>query len=544
VSARQLLTALQARGVRFELAAGQLRCSVPRDILTPGLRAEIAAHRDRFIALLREDAECPAAACTSPAQRRIWFIEQAEPGTPCFNLPLVLKLSGPLCPEALEAALREIARRHEVLRTVYRAVDGEPVPVLLEAAAIPIRIVALPPAERDPDAVAMAVCRAEVDRPFDIASQPPLRAVLLRQDGRQHYLALTRHHIAGDGWSLGLMLRELAALYEDFCSGAPSRLPPLSCQYAELARRRDAAMDADRRHAAAQYWRRKLAGARPSLALPRDPALPSRTAIRGGGLCPAAEETDLIELSLATSLKALCRRMRVTLFHGQLATFFAVLHHHSERTDLLIATDYSQRCDLDSELLIGNFVNRLPLRVDLSSNPSFTELVRQVQMLTLEACAHADLPFEEMVAAAAPRLPGESAALFHVLCGLHASPRHAPYHGLLLHRLSSNDAVDLPPTTTDVALCLYVTDAPDGLVCELRYDATRFTPVVMRQVLADIRTVVECAAARPDLRLDELREALDHAHRTALRHSNRAFHTALARRFSRPLPGHIGGPNQ
>ncbi|MEW5925955.1 MAG: amino acid adenylation domain-containing protein [Gemmatimonadota bacterium] len=326
------------------------------------------------------------------AQQRLWFIDQLEPGSATYNLPVPLRLRGALDARALAAALSGLARRHESLRTVFADVEGEPVQVVLPAAPVRLPIVdlgALPEAARRAEVPRLAAEDAE--RPFDLRRGPLLRAALLRLDAEEHALLVCMHHVVGDGWSMGVFFRELSALYEASVEGRPSLLPELPVQYADFAVWQRAHLSDEVLRTQARYWRERLAGMPPLLELPTDRPRPAVAGDRGGAVGFA------LTSDTTRALRALARREGATLFTVLLAGFQALLSRYAGSADVPVGTTAAGRSRLETEGLIGFFVNTLVLRAEIGGGFTGRALVEQARGRVLEAHAHQDVPFERLV---------------------------------------------------------------------------------------------------------------------------------------------------
>ncbi|HEX7242821.1 MAG TPA: amino acid adenylation domain-containing protein, partial [Longimicrobiaceae bacterium] len=320
------------------------------------------------------------------AQARLWFIDRLEPGSAAYNMAFPLRLRGALDARALAGALTGLARRHESLRTVFAAEDGEPVQVVLPAAPVPLPLVdlgALPKGAREAEARRLAA--EDAARPFDLARGPLLRTTLVRAGEGEHALLVCLHHVVSDGWSMGVFFRELSALY------AGSRLPELPVQYADYADWQRAWLSDDVLRAQLGYWRERLAGMPPLLELPTDRPRPAVAGDRGGvvglALSPGATQ----------ALRALARREGATLFTVLLAGFQALLSRYTGSADVPVGTAVAGRDRLETEGLIGFFVNTLVIRAELAAGTTGRALVAQARERVLEAHAHQDLPFERLV---------------------------------------------------------------------------------------------------------------------------------------------------
>ncbi|HEY4590924.1 MAG TPA: condensation domain-containing protein, partial [Thermoanaerobaculia bacterium] len=326
------------------------------------------------------------------AQQRLWFLDQLEPGSAVYNIPVVLQMSGRLEVAVLAAALAEIARRHEVLRTAFRAVAGEPVQVIAAPAGPGLSLIdlaALPAGEREREADRLAA--AEARRPFDLGRGPLVRAALLRRDAERHTALLTMHHIVSDGWSIGVLVRELGALYAAFLAGAPSPLPELAVQYADFAAWQRRHLSGERLESELAWWRGQLAGMPPVLELPADHPRPATQSLEGAVL-----DFSLGPEALA-GLNRLARRHGVTLFMVLLAGFLELLRRYTGEDDLAVGTPIAGRTRVEVEPLIGLFINTLVLRVILAGDPRVPGLLKRVRETTLSAYAHQEVPFERLV---------------------------------------------------------------------------------------------------------------------------------------------------
>jgi amino acid adenylation domain-containing protein/non-ribosomal peptide synthase protein (TIGR01720 family) len=421
------------------------------------------------------------------AQQRLWFLDQLEPESPFYNMPAAVRLSGRLDVGALEAAFSEIIRRHEILRTTFPSVSGEPVQVIAPAASptLPVTdLSGLPEAERQ--TVTQRLMAEEAQRAFDLARGPLWRVQLLRHSGEEHILLSTLHHIVADGWSINLLVEEIAALYAAFCSESAAPLAPLPIQYADYAawQRRwltDEVLDPQ-----LSYWRRQLAGAPPVLELPADHARPAVQGFRG------ASHGFTLPHELTQALKGLSRREGVTLFMTLLAGFQALLARLSGQADVVVGTPVAGRTQLETERLIGLFVNTLVLRADLADNPSFEQLLKRVRGLTLEAYAHQDVPFERLVEDLQVERSLAHAPLFQVMFALqHEARPTLDLAGLRLEQLPVAQA------TTHFDLGLSLTESATGLHGILEYNLELFEPATVERLAAHYEALLAAAAAEP-----------------------------------------------
>lgn len=444
-------------------------------------------------------------------QRRLWMADQlSAPGA--LNLPLAMAFDGPLDVAALEHAIAEIARRHEVLRTRYRLHEGEPYPQVEPPGDVRLTLVDLRAlAVADCDRAVSRVLREEAYRPFDLGRDAPIRARLLRCADEAHVLSLTRHHIASDGWSLGILLRELASVYERYWLGEPSPLPELRMQYADYATWERGRLTDEIVAEQLMFWREQLRGCRP------ESTLGDRSDRRGS--IEGAVECRAMPQGLTEQAVAACRRLAATRFMFACAACIAVLHHRTGETDLVVGTDVSCRTTQAAEALIGCFINRVPLRVDASGDPTFRELVRRVKGVTIAAHAHADVPFDRIVSALNPQRPAAGEPLFQVMFGVHPAPAHAPYWTLTLYRMRAQRLIDCRNESSQFPLSVYLTEGRDGWVVEARFDARRFARSAIRVMLAQLEESIRIGIENPDTPLRAVAARLADVGREASRRS-------------------------
>ncbi len=428
------------------------------------------------------------------AQQRLWFLDQMEPGSPAYNMPAAVRLSGRLSPAALEASLAEIVARHEVLRTRFEQAGGEPVQRILPAGGrdLPLADLAgLPEGAREAEAHRLAA--AEAVRPFDLARGPLLRGVLLRLEAGEHVALLTMHHIASDGWSMDLLVRELAALYPAFAAGLPSPLPPLPVQYGDFAVWQRSWLQGETLEAQLAFWRQRLAGAPPVLELPTDRP---RSAVRSGR---GAVLPFRLSGELAGTLAAFSRQEGATLFMVLLAALETLLFRITGLDDLVVGAPIANRNRAEIEGLIGFFVNTLALRGRLSPRGSFRDLAARTRDETLGAYAHQDLPFERLVEELAPQRDLGRTPLFQVMLVLQNAPGGAlELPGLTLAPLP----VEASTAKHDLTLALAERGA--RLTGALEYDRDLFDRATAVRLVGWLETLLEGAAADPGLSLVEL----------------------------------------
>ncbi|HEX8273583.1 MAG TPA: non-ribosomal peptide synthase/polyketide synthase, partial [Longimicrobiaceae bacterium] len=428
------------------------------------------------------------------AQERLWFIDRLEPGRAVYNIPVAWRLGGALDGAALEAALGEIVRRHEALRTVFREVDGSPVQVIAPFGGFTLRLddlSGLADAEREAEVRRRAT--AEAVLPFDLSAGPLFRAGLLRLGEEDHVLLLSMHHIVSDGWSLGVLFRELSALYAAFREGRPSPLPELAVQYADYAVWQREQLEGDALERQLRYWRERLAGAPELLELPTDRPRPPVRSFRG-----AFEHVEL-PAAVLERLQVLGRREGATLFMVALAGFQVLLSKYAGSEDVVVGSPIAGRTRKETEELIGFFVNTLVLRGDLSGEPSFRETLHRVREATLGAYEHQDVPFERLVAELQPERSLGHSPLFQVMFTLQDA---GTYAGDLAGLSIGGAGAELDTAKFDLSLGLSA--GPAGLRGGLTYAKDLFERATIERMAGHLARVLEQVAADADRRLPEL----------------------------------------
>ncbi|KYG06012.1 hypothetical protein BE21_37340, partial [Sorangium cellulosum] len=428
------------------------------------------------------------------AQQRLWFLEQMQPDSALYNIPFAVRLEGPLDVAALERSFFEIVRRHEALRTTFPSRRGQPRQVIAgePSFSLPIcDLTALPVPEQE----AEVRRRAEEDagRPFSLAEGPLLRAALLRRSERAHVLLVSLHHIVSDGWSTGVLVRELCSLYEAFSAGRPGALPELPVQVADHALWQRQWLSGDVLEAQLAYWRRQLGGAPPLLALPTDRPRPPLKSYRG------AARPVTLRPELCAALRALGRRHNVTLFMTLLAALKVLLSRYAGQEDIVVGTPIAGRNQVEIEGLIGFFVNTLALRTDLSGEPTFLELLARVREVTLEAYAHQELPFEKLVEELAPARDLGRSPLFQVMFVLQNAP--SPELRLGEARLSP---LPLATTTAKFDLLLSLEEGDQGLMGSVEYATDLFEDATIARMISDLQTLLEAIVKEPERSIGEL----------------------------------------
>ncbi|HSN99533.1 MAG TPA: condensation domain-containing protein, partial [Candidatus Nanopelagicales bacterium] len=498
---------LQAAGVELWLEGDAVRFRAPRGALTPELREELKLRKESIRRFLESTAAGGAAGLPevtpaprdgalplSFAQQRLWLLDRIDPGSPLYNVPAALRLSGVLSVEALRQSFAEVVRRHESLRTTFAMRDGNPIQVIdppPPAWDLPIVDLShLPGALREDAARRRA--DEEARRPFHLATGPLLRTTLLRLDEREHVLCVTMQHIVSDEWSIGVLVKEIIALYTAFTEGRPSPLPELPIQYADYAAWQRGWLSGDVLEEQLGYWRARLAGA-PPLELPTDRPRSTQHGSRG------AEHPVRIPAELGEALSRFAQQRGATLFMTLLAAFQGLLSRYSGQQDFCVGTPVAGRNRAEIEPLIGFFVNTLVMRADLSQDPSFTELLDRTRKATLEALAHQDLPFERLIDALGVTRDLGQNPLFQVMFVLQGADAEAPrLPGL------SVETLPLATGTSKFDLTLVLEERDDGLGGYLQYSTDLFDEPTIARMAGHFQVLLASIVADPERRIGEL----------------------------------------
>jgi Condensation domain len=433
----------------------------------------------------RKQPDTPAV--LSFSQQRMWLLHQLEPNSSALNTSAAVRLRGPLDTGALFRSLTEIVRRHESLRTTFELRDKEPVQVVHEMPEWKLPLIdlsQLPEARREEELTVVTVREAE--RPFVLSEGPVLRTTLVKLAEEHYVLQIVMHHIASDGWSMGVLVREVAELYRANARKEASPLPELPLQYSDYAEWQREWLRGDAAAKQLNYWKRQLAGAPPSLDLPVDRERPAVLSYRG--------ETLTFELGeqLSSDLKTLGLKEGATLFMVMLAAFKTLLHLYTAQTEIVVGTNIANRNRGQLENLIGCFVNNLALRTDLSGNPTFREVLARVREVTLAAYANQELPYEVIVDTLRGE-EGRAEQLFQVMLVLQNNPLPAvELEGL---------EVSFIPLGTEAAafdLILYLMETRRGLVGLLQYDRDLFEASTIKLMIERLTTLLREIVADPD----------------------------------------------
>lgn len=419
-------------------------------------------------------------------QERIWFMDRMEPGNPAYNRPCALKLTGKLDTDCLMAALQAIFDRHDNLRACFSSEQGAPYQVIRPSRPLDVPVV-------DSEASLQRQILTEIRRPFDLAEDILVRALLIRVTEEETILLLTFHHIIFDGWSVAVLRKELAQLYTAFAQGISPALAPLPIQYADYAVQQRSRLTGPVLEEGLRYWREQLSEPLPVLELPFANHRPAVQTFTGDSV-PVGLTGDLL-----SAVRQLCRQERLTPFMVFAAALQAVLYRYTGQTDCILASMTSGRHQQDTEPLIGLFVNTLALRSNLSGSPTFRELLQQVKKTTLEAYNHQAIPFAKLVAELNPQRSINRQPFSQIMINMHNMPHTeemAP--GLRIEELAIDDGL------AQLDLTLKITERKGEFTGALIYNTDLFAREAIARMAGHFTTLLADAAARPDTTVADL----------------------------------------
>jgi amino acid adenylation domain-containing protein/non-ribosomal peptide synthase protein (TIGR01720 family) len=430
-------------------------------------------------------------------QEPIWFLHRFASGLPAYNIPLALSVSGPLDDAALERTMLTIAGRHEILRTTFPSIDGQPVQLVDPQVTVSLPVVDLGAIAADRvGRIRQRLIDRESRRVFDIERGPLWRCLILRRSASEHVLMFTVHHLIFDGWSRGILLGEFTTCYRAYVSGGSPVLAALPIQYRDFIRWHRARFDAEEFDDQFTYWERQLQGPLPVLELPSDRPRPPQFSYRGADIMFA------MTAELTQRLAAVARAEGASLFMVLLAGWTLLLHRYAHQDDIIVGTATSGRTRPDCEHLIGCFINALPLRVSLAGNPTGRELLARVREVALDAYAHQDIPFERLVAELQPERRLDRSPIFTTsLMLLNTPPASAAGStgvSLRVQEVTVNDG------TARFDLALAMMEMPEGLLGPMRYATDLFEAATIRRMLGHLTTLFEGLVAEPDRRISDL----------------------------------------
>ncbi|HEY0736386.1 MAG TPA: amino acid adenylation domain-containing protein [Herpetosiphonaceae bacterium] len=464
----------------------------------------------------------------SYAQQRLWFLHQIDPSSPTYNIPSAVMLRGDVDLRALERSLDAIVRRHEALRTTFHLVNGQPVQRVVPDISLTLPVIDLSDLPSDEQqARTWQFAREEARRPFDLQHGPVVRAALIKQGEQAFVLLVTMHHIVSDGWSTGVLIREMAVFYKAFSDGQTpeqSPLPPLPIQYADYAvwQRQWLAPGAPDGVLETQqhYWKQQLSGSLPALDLPTDYPRPATQTQRG------AKAIVRFPKALIDDLTSISRSAGATLFMTLLSGLNTLLYRYTGQTDILIGTPIANRHHGSVEGLIGMFVNTLVLRTDLAGNPSFEDLLGRVRDVALGAYGHQDLPFEQVVELVEPERDLSRTPLFQVMFVLQNAPMPGPELGNL-----SMLPVEVDNKTAKFDISFDLTEIDDGIIGFVEYNTDLFALTTIERLIQHFQQLLESIAGNPEQRIGRVPLLTD-----AERHTLLAEWSTIAAPVTETLP--------
>lgn len=428
------------------------------------------------------------------AQQRLWFLDQLEPGNPTYNISGAVQLTGMLNIAALEQSFHALVQRHEALRTTFAMVQEQPMQIIASSLPFVIPIVNLQelPQTQLQQQLHSLIAEDQI-RPFDLSQGSLLRVTLLRLNSENHVMLFSMHHIISDGWSMGILIREIAQFYEAFSTEKSPALPPLPIQYADFAVWQRQLLQTKALKTQLDYWKRQLAGDLPVLNLSSDCPRAQVTS------CQGASYTFALPADLSQKLQSLSHQAGVTLFMTLLAAFKTLLHRYTNQEDILVGTDVANRNHAEIEGLIGFFINLLVLRTDLSGNPTFHELLERVREVALAAYTHQDLPFANLVEELQPERNLHPTPLFQILFVMQNIPiAQQSLLGLSIKQLE----VDIKTTKFDLAL--FISETEQGLVGNWNYNIALFDASTIARITSHFQVLLNSIITQPDARISSL----------------------------------------
>ena len=423
------------------------------------------------------------------AQERLWVLAQLDPEGVAYNIPIALRVTGPLDVAALERSFNEVVRRHESLRTTFQSLNGVPVQVVASSLTLTVTVIDLqhlPVEARDQAAVRLA--GVESQRPFDLRYGPLLRVSLIRLQPNEQVLLLTLHHIVSDAWSAHVLVKEVTALYDAFAAGRASSLSDLPLQYGDFSQWQRAWLSGTVLKRELEFWRTSLGGDLPVMELPTDRPRPALQTSRG------AMASVTIPAELSVKVSALSRKMGATLYMTLLSAFFILLARMTGQTDLIVGTPIANRTRKETEGLIGFFVNTLAIRTKVFGHSSMADVLANVREACLDAYAHQDMPFEKLVDALQPKRDVSRSPVFQVMFDL----QNAPVSELNIQGLEFQP-IEIDTTTAKFDLSMTVQDQDGRLLVAMEYNSDLFVASTIERLLDRYQQVL--AGMTGDMRI-------------------------------------------
>ena len=429
------------------------------------------------------------------AQQRLWFLEQLEGGLSTYTMPGAIQLRGTLDRVSLEKSIKTIIQRHESLRTTFPSVNGTPIQKINPTLNKPLIAIDLDQGldEKTKQDNLYKIIEESMQKPFDLTEDILLRITLIRLDEQHHVLVFVMHHIASDGWSLSLFIQELSQFYNAFIQGKPASLPPLPIQYIDFSQWQHQWLKSASMNTQREYWKKQLSNAATLLELPTDRPRPPIQTFQGKDIY------FQIDRSLSNKLSELSQRSGSTLFMTLLSVFATLLCRYSEQEDLIIGTPVANRNQAQTENLIGFFINTLALRIDLSDDPTFYELLIRVRNMSLEAFSHQDIPFEQLVEEIQPTRNLSHSPLFQVMFAL----QNTPSNPLELTHLTVTP-LELVGKSSKFDLTLSMEETDQGLEGGFEFNTDLFDDTTIHRMIGHFKALLNAVTKNPECTLSKL----------------------------------------
>jgi len=507
-SISSLLEEARQLGIELYVDGERLRYRAPQGALSESLRTQITRHKEELLSFLsnrngslsrmpmiaRRPRDGDEKIALSFGQERLWFLYQMDPANPFYNLNTAARMIGRLDIDALERSINAIISRHEILRTRYQIIDGQPLGVVDSTLKLSIEVTDLlrfPEPERESEA--LKISARYFQQPFDLSRGPLIRASVLKLGEQSYMLLLSMHHIIFDGWSIGILFRELATLYESYASRTPASLSEMPLQYADFACWQREWLQGEPLKNHLTFWKDYLSGANTVLDLHTDHPRPAVQSFRG------ARQQFRISGRITESIKSLAQQERTTLFAALLSAFQTLLYRYTNQEDITVGTPVANRNKVEIENLIGFFVNTVAIRVDLSGNPTFRQLLGQVRETIWEVQTHQEIPLERVVEEVQPKRELNRAPLFQVMFVL----QNAPLPQLKLADLTLVP-IEIDNGTAKFDLTLYMREAEREMTGSVAYNTDLFESTSIARLIECFQVLLESVADNADQHISKL----------------------------------------
>ena len=490
----ELLSLLRSMDVQLWADGEKLRCSAPRGVLTPAIRKEMADHKAELLAILREAQQSEILSFPSiesiprdqflplsSGQKRLWFLNQLDPSSSAYNIPFAGRIKRNVNIEVLEDCVDEVLTRHEILRSTFQSIDGQPVTLVHPAGSNHLKTIDLhylPENKREEEALFLV--EKEAQQPFDLRQGPLIRFNLYCLGVEDFIIQVVVHHIVFDGWSIGILQREISELYWRFSNNKPSHLQDLPVQYVDFASWQQQQLSSDGFQNQLTYWRKNLSGRLPRLDLPTDKHSLSTTSHKG------ETRSLLLSKELTQALVEFTHQESATVFMIFLAVLTILLQRLSGEEDIIVGTPIAGRNRPELEQIIGLFLNTLVLRNDLSGNPTFRELLSRIRTTALEAYSNQDVPFEKLVEELQPERSLNRNPIFDVL--INFVPLLQPIDS---SPMDLSFPLSIQENEAKFPLTLYVETVKDNYNLRLMYQKDLFSSDRMTIFLEQLERILE-----------------------------------------------------